>query len=235
MNRNIYVYLLNKKAENPETLYEKKKSKYLNVNAALIESLDAYVSSSGKRNKDERFITAALILESVFDLIGFASFPIPGAIKKDLMGKPDFIDSNVKLSSAHNEDYAVVAYTIGREIGVDIEGEIDPKKVENLSGRFPGISSINIENKESEEETSGKIIFLEMKKNGPFEPLNLTPPDNSFTAKWTAAEAIMKCDGRGFSALGNLGDIKNSMSLSTFKTEKNDKKIYISLAIKNIL
>lgn len=231
MNRNIYVYLLNKKAENPETLYEKKKSKYLNVNAALVESLDAYVLSSGKRNKDERFITSALILESVFDLIGFASFPIPFAMKKDSNGKPSFGESDVKLSIAHNEDYAIVAYTIGREIGVDIEVEIDFKKVENLSGRFPQIFSLNIENKENEEETQGKIIFLEMKENGPFEPLNLTPSDNSFTAKWTAAEAIMKCDGRGFSALRDLQKLQEKMDVSAFSLTKEDKRIYISISI----
>lgn len=233
MKNKVYVYLLNKKIENPEALYEKKKSKYLNVNAALVESLDAYVSSSGKRNKDERLITAALILESVFDLIGFASFPISFAMKKDSNGKPSFGGSDVKLSIAHNEDYAIVAYTIGRKIGVDIEGEIDFKKAENLSGRFPGISSLDIENKENEEETPGKIIFLEMKENGPFEPLNFAPSDNSFSAKWTAAEAIMKCDGRGFSALVDLSDLKMSMRLFTFEAEKNDKKFYISLAIEN--
>ena len=120
MKSNIYVYLLDKKIENPKALYEEKKSKYLKINPALVESLDEYVSSSGKRNKDERLITSALILESVFDLIGFASFPIPFAMKKDSNGKPSFVGSDVKLSIAHNEDYAIVAYTIGREIGVDI-------------------------------------------------------------------------------------------------------------------
>lgn len=233
MKSNIYVYLLDKKIENPEALYEEKKSKYIKVARALVESLDEYVSSSSKRNKDERLVTASLILASTLDLVAFASFPITRAMKKDSNGKPHFGESDVKLSIAHNEDYAIVAYTIGREIGVDIEGEIDEKKAENLSGRFSGISSLDIENGEIEEEISGKIIFLEMKENGPFEKLDLSVSDNSFSAKWTAAEAIMKCDGRGFSALVDLSDLKMSMRLLTFEAEKNDKKFYISLAIEN--
>ena len=232
MKNNMYVYLLNKKIENPEALYEEKKSKYIKINPALVESLDEYISSSGKRNKDERFITASLILTSTLDLVAFASFPIPRAMKKDLMGKPHFGESDVKLSIAHNEDYAVVAYTIGREIGVDIEGEIDPKKAENLSGRFPQIASLNMENKEDENGNAYKIIFLEMKKNGPFEPLNLAPSDNSFSAKWTASEAIMKCDGRGFSALGDLKKLQEGINFFTFMLSVENKKIYISVASK---
>lgn len=232
MKNNIYVYLIDKKTENPQALYEEKKSKYFNVSRELIESLDEYVLSSGKRNKDERILVAALVLESVFDLVSFASFPIPRGIKKDAFGKPSFGGSDVKISIAHNEDYAVVAYAKGAEIGVDIEGEIDEKKAENLAVRFPVTSSLNVEKKENENGDEEKIIFLHFKEDSPFEPLNLPSADGSFSAKWTAAEAIMKCDGRGFSALGDIQNLLENMNISAFTIRKNNKKSYISLAMK---
>ena len=117
------------------------------------------------------------------------------------------------------------------EIGIDIERKIDSKKVENLSGRFSQISSLDIENKENENRDVEKIIFLEMKENGSLESMNLEMSDNSFSAKWTAAEAIMKCDGRGFSAISELQKIKKDVNVFTFLLHHENKKNYISLAV----
>lgn len=231
MKDSIYIYVVNKKIENAQVLYEKKKSKYEVSNNSLTKSLDAYVGSSGKSNKEERFLTAFLLLESVFNIASIASVATPISFEKDSMGKPDFGESDVKLSIAHNEDYAVVAYAIGREIGIDIERKIDSKKVENLSGRFSQITSLDIENKENENRDVEKIIFLEMKENGSLESMNLEMSDNSFSAKWTAAEAIMKCDGRGFSVISELQKIKKDMNVFTFLLHHENKKNYISLAV----
>lgn len=235
MKNNVYVYLMNKKIDNAEVLYLEKKSKYEKVARALVESLDDYVSSSGKMNKDERFITASLILDSVFDLVGFASFPVPGSMKKDGFGKPSFGKSEIKISVAHEENYAVAAYSIGREIGVDIEGEIDEKKAEKLALRFPKIASLNIENKGDKKAVGEKIIFLEMKEDGSAEPLNLLPADGSFSAKWTAAEALMKCDGRGFSSLSELDILAEKMAFSSFSFPWEKEKIYVSIAMEELI
>ena len=231
MKDSIYIYVVNKKIENAQVLYEKKKSKYEVSNNSLTKSLDAYVGSSGKSNKEERFLTAFLLLESVFNIASIASVATPISFEKDSMGKPDFGESDVKLSIAHNEDYAVVAYAIGREIGIDIERKIDSKKVENLSGRFSQITSLDIENKENENRGVEKIIFLEMKENGSLESMNFEMSDNSFSAKWTAAEAIMKCDGRGFSVISELQKIKKDVNVFTFLLHHENKKNYISLAV----
>ena len=231
MKDSIYIYIMNKKIENTHALYEKTKSKYEVSNKSLTKSLDAYVGSSGKSNKEERLLTAFLLLESVFNLTSVASVATPISFEKDSMGKPGFGKSDVKLSIAHNEDYAVVAYAIGREIGIDIEREIDFKKAENLSGRFSQISSLDIENKENENRDVEKIIFLEIKENGSFESMNLELSDNSFSAKWTAAEAIMKCDGRGFSVLSELQKIKKDINVFALLLHHENKKNYISLAV----
>lgn len=231
MKDSIFVYIVNKKIENVSVLYEKTKSKYEVSNDTLTKSLDAYVSGSGKSNKEERLLTASILLESIFYLASVSSVATPISFEKDGMGKPSFGESDVKLSIAHNEDYAVVAYAIGREIGIDIEREIDSKKVENLSVRFSQISSLDIENKENEKRDVEKIIFLKMKEGGKFESMNFELSDNSFSAKWTAAEAIMKCDGRGFSALSELQKIKKDMNVFTFLLHHANKKNHISLAV----
>ena len=222
---------MGKKIESPQDLYEEKKSKYIKVARALVESLDDYILSSGKRNKDERLVASSLILDSVFDLVSFASFPIPGGIKKDAFGKPSLCESDIKISIAHNEDYVVVAYARDIEIGVDIEGEIDEEKAEKLSLRFFGISSLNIEKKSSEmAEGNMKIYLFKMLDDGRFEPVSLAVADDSFTAKWTAAEALMKCDGRGFSALCEIERLKKRMNICSFCLQFNDNKTYISIA-----
>ena len=231
MKDSIYIYVANKKIENAQVLYKKTKSKYQVSNDTLTKSLDAYVGCAGKSNKEEKLLTASLLLESVFNLASVSSVVTPISFEKDSMGKPSFGESDVKLSIAHNEDYVVVAYAIGREIGIDIEREIDSKKAENLSGRFSQISSLDIENKENEKWNVEKIIFLEMGEGGKFESMNFELSDNSFSVKWTAAEAIMKCDGRGFSALSELQKIKKDMNVFTFLLRHENKKNYISLAV----
>jgi phosphopantetheinyl transferase len=226
----IYIYILNKKVNNPKEIYERARAKYRGVSGPLVSSLDYYLWSAGKKNTEERFVTASLILESVFNLVFFASFPIPGALVKDSLGKPKFERCDVKISIAHSEDLAIVAYTKGRDIGVDIEGEIPSERAEKLSKRFPAIASLGFEKDGKNDDDDTKIYLFEMSENGRFEPFSPTPADDSFTAKWTAAEALMKCDGRGFSALGEIQTLMKKMKVFTFSLTKENKKIYASIA-----
>lgn len=229
MKSNVYVYIINKKTENITSLCEKAKSKYEACRSDFLTSLISYVQSGGKAKKDERLLVSFLILESIFDLSskGFEVFPT--SLQKDEYGKPFFTDTDVKIGISHNEDFVAVAYTKNRENGIDIEGEIDDEKAKRLSERFPQITSLTIQ--KSTGETDEFFIF-EMTESGAILPLKLTSPDDAFTAKWTAAEAIMKCDGRGFSALTELQKIKEDMKVFTFSYLCDDKKNYISLAIK---
>ena len=71
-----------------------------------------------------------------------------------------------------------------------------------------------------------------MKENGEFESIELSTADENFTAKWTTAEAIMKCDGRGFSALPELEKIKEKMKICTMLFDSENGKEYIAVAIK---
>lgn len=227
MKNNIYVYVLNKKIENPVDFFEKTKSKYEARCSDLLASLNSYAESGGKMKKDEKKLVASLILESAFDLLSKGTGPLPSALKRDGYGKPFLVGVDTKISISHNEDFVAIAYTKMREIGIDIENEIAEEKVERLSARFPQIASLNIQS------SSGKvdgIYAFEMTESGALTPLNLTPADDSFTAKWTAAEATMKCDGRGFSALPEISDLAEKIDVLSFYFDTKNKNLYISIA-----
>ena len=231
-NKTVYIYILDKKTKNPEAVCECARMKYKDVAGPLVSSLDDYIRSAGKKNAEERLITASLILESVFNLVFFASFPIPGVLEKDSFGKPKFAGCDVKISIAHSEDFAVVAYTKGKDIGVDTEGEIPTEKVEKVARRFPTIAHLDLGKSSAVTEENTKICLFEMIEGGRFEPLSPISADDCFTAKWTAAEAMMKCDGRGFSALGEIENLRKNMNVFGFYLSLENKKIYISLAEK---
>lgn len=228
MKDNIYVYVLNKKIENPVDFFEKTKSKYEARCSDLLASLNSYAESGGKMKKDEKKLVASLILESAFDLLNKGTGPLPSALKRDGYGKPFLVGVDTKISISHNEDFVAIAYTKMREIGIDIENEIAEEKAERLSARFPQIASLNIQS------SSGKvdgIYAFEMTESGALTPLNLTPADDSFTAKWTAAEATMKCDGRGFSALPELVEILKTKTALSYVLYSEHKKTYVSFSI----
>lgn len=234
-NRNtqkIYFYILNKNVADKTAFFENAKSEYNERSAELLSSLNGYVAASGKSNKDERMLTAALFLMSLDHLASEENITLPDALKKDECGKPYFDGSDLKLSISHNEDFVAIAYAKGADIGIDIEGEIPAEKAEKLSKRFPAISSLTLEKNSKNADDNIEISFFKMAEDGIFDSLSLAPADDSFTAKWTAAEALMKCDGRGFSALTDLDTLKKEMIVSTYVILEEDKKYYISLVEK---
>ena len=248
-NRNtqkIYFYILNKNVTDKTALFENAKSEYDEKTAELLTSLNGYIAASGKSNKDERTLTAALLLKSLGHLVSEESITLPTALKKeeldkpyfptalkkDECGKPYFEGSDLKLSISHNEDFVAIAYTKGADIGIDIEGEIPAEKTEKLSKRFPAIASLTLEKNSKNADDDTEICLFKMSEDGRFEPLSPIPADDSFTAKWTAAEALMKCDGRGFSALGEIEKLNKNINVFCFYLSFEKKKIYISLAEK---
>ena len=222
----MYLYFLSKKIQDKSVLWGTTKSKYNRLMSELLLSLEEYIRTSGKANCDERILTAILLLESLPTLPFFDQKSTPKSLKKDSYGKPYFDGADIKISIAHNENFVLVAYDENAEIGVDIEGKISTKKAENLAERFPQISSLKID---AEDE---KISTFLMSRKGYFESINLTPADDGFTTKWTAAEAIMKCDGRGFSALPEIEKLAENMKISNLAFESETTKEYISVAIK---
>ena len=222
----MYLYFLSKKTQDIAALWNKIKSKYEKTMPELFASLEGYIESSGKANREERIITSILISASLPRLPFFDQNSAPLSLKKSASGKPYFDGTSIKISIAHDENFVIVAYDEDVEIGGDIESEISPQKAEKLAERFDGISSLKIQNGEE------KISAFMMNENGDFESIKFSVADENFTAKWTAAEAIMKCDGMGFSALPELKKIKEKMKICNLVFNSENGKEYISVAIK---
>ncbi len=223
----MYLYFLDKITQDSQTLWEKTKSKYEVKCRILIESFSSYILASGRKNLHERELVATLVLESLSHICTILPIDYPRGVIKDEFGKPYFDDTSLGFSISHNEDMVLVAYEKEGAVGADVESEIPCVKTEKISARFPAIASLKTEISNEEIEA-----FL-MDENGNFKPITLSSADDDFTAKWTAAEAIMKCDGRGFSTISDLDRLQKEMMILTKTVHFGDKKVYVSCAKKS--
>lgn len=223
----MYLYITEKTPQQKADLWVKTKSEYKDMCQALFESLDAYIADSGKKNRGERELVSSLLIKSVFHLRSFGEISkIPKAFKKDDQGKPYFEDFDISFNIAHSDGLVVIAYGKNEKIGVDTECEIEEKRAANLSLRFPMIASLKTE------KCPEKIEAYVMGHNGEFTAVDLDFSGEDFTEKWTVAEALMKCDGRGFSTLSSLERLAEKMKSCTFIYECEKGKNYISVATK---
>lgn len=67
-------------------------------------------------------------------------------------------------------------------------------------------------------------------KDDTLAPIALCSSDGSVTEKWTQLEAVLKCDGGGFSAFSSADELAKKMKIYSFVYVSNSKKYYISLA-----
>ena len=230
----MYLFLSDKNAEEKSLLWEKIKSQKEDEHKALIESLSDYVSSSGKKNLEERLATAILLYTALCYLKNRGEIENVGVLKKGEHGKPYLEGGDAKISISHSDGGVALAVSKDREIGVDMENEIDPERAKRLEKRFfreGNFSENALENDSPSEKISGENVKAYSLKNGEFVSINLLPTDGSFTSKWTVCEAIMKCDGRGFSAIHDISTLAEKMEIISFIREHGGRKTYISIAL----
>ncbi|MBQ9733472.1 MAG: hypothetical protein IJV74_04475 [Clostridia bacterium] len=230
----MYLFLSDKNAEEQSLLWEKIKSKKEDGYEALIDSLSDYVSSSGKKNLEERVATSTLIYTSLCYLKNRGEIENVGALKKGEHGKPYLDGGDAKINISHSDGGVALAVSKDREIGVDMENEIGPERAERLEKRFfreEKLFENTLENTTLPKKIGGENVKSYSLKNGELVSIKLLPTDGSFTSKWTVCEAIMKCDGRGFSALHDIGTLAEKMEIISFIRERGGRKTYISIAL----
>lgn len=231
----MYLFLSDKNAEEKSLLWEKIKSEKEDEYEALIDSLSDYVSSSGKKNLEERLVTSTLLYTALCYLKNRGEIENVGALKKGEHGKPYLDGGDVKISISHSDDGVALAVSKTSEIGVDMENEIDPERAERLEKRFfreEKISKNALENASLSKRIGGENVKAYSLKNGELVSEKFLPTDDSFTSKWTVCEAIMKCDGRGFSALHDINGLAEKMEIISFIRECGGRKTYISIALR---
>lgn len=230
----MYLFLSDKNAEEQSLLWEKIKSKKEDGYEALIDSLSDYVSSSGKKNLEERLITSALLYTALCYLKNRGEIENVGALKKGEYGKPYLDGGDAKISLSHSDGGVALAVSKDREIGVDMENEIGHERAERLEKRFfreEKLSENTLENATLPKKIGGENLKAYSLKNGELVSEKFLPTDGSFTSKWTVCEAIMKCDGRGFSALHDISTLAEKMEIISFIREHGGRKTYISIAL----
>lgn len=225
----IYLYMQSKNPQISDSLWTKIKSEYYRKAKELLSSLDSYIDASGIKNRGERIQTSILMLRSLEHLLAASEGKkMPTALKKDVNGKPCFEGEKLFVSISHSASDIVICYSFDREIGVDIEDEINEERAGKLGKRFPKIDRLTWNNNG---ETDEKICAFELSFDE-FALADLPLASIEFTAKWTAAEAVMKCGGGGFSALPELDVAAAESKVLSFEKASENTKTYISVAIK---
>ena len=230
----MYLFLSDKNAEEQSLLWEKIKSEKEDGYEALIDSLSDYVSLSGKKNLEERLAASTLLYTALCYLKNRGEIDNVGALKKGEYGKPYLDGGAAKISISHSDGGVALAVSKDREIGVDMENEIGPERAERLEKRFfreEKLSENALENATLSERIGGENVKAYSLKNGELVSEKFLPTDGSFTSKWTVCEAIMKCDGRGFSALHDISGLAEKMEIISFIRERGGRKTYISIAL----
>ena len=226
----MYLFLSNKKPQEQSLLWGKIKEQKTRENIDLIDSLSLYISGSGKKNLEEKLAVSILLFSALEYLKNEGVVRKLGVLKKTSLGRPYLDGGDVDISISHTGDYVLIGISVGAEIGVDIEHKIDEGRAENLEKRF--FEGIDFSQKLKDKSYGDNIRCFEFSR-GEFCMVSLFPAEDDFTAKWTLTEAIMKCDGRGFSSLHSVSQLAEKMELGSYVFNENRKNIYISVAKKS--
>ena len=161
-------------------------------------------------------------------------------------GKPRVAFSSgeeIYFNISHRIGISAVTVSDECEVGVDIEEEISSERCERIKDRY--LSEFEFCNTGAHK----RVYYLESSNS--FVACHINSGNNNIerimkvaeflpggkenedvSSKWTALEAILKCDGRGFSALNDISTITSKTDLSRFVVFLKDKKYFLSVATK---
>ena len=121
-------------------------------------------------------------------------------IRRDNLGKPYLPNEPLCFSISHTDGLVLTAVSDEkyiRSVGADAQTEIDNDRAVRMRDRYFPTLSLN----EDMRDEKIKFYFLE---EDCLSEIPSVKNDSGLTSLWTYAEALMKCDGRGF---GSIGDI----------------------------
>ncbi len=157
-------------------------------------------------------------------------------------GKPFYKDENIYFSLSHCENMVAVSISDKEFVGVDIEGEISSERAERLEKRFFretefSVKPLNVFYMFAELSAAGCLCFYEILEDrgdgllftdidkAAIRPIGIS---ESFSAKWTLSEAVMKCEGSGFSSLRELNKLLGEASADIRKVMTETEEYYLS-------
>ncbi len=158
-------------------------------------------------------------------------------------GKPHFTSEKMKdifFNISHSE--GLCAVTVSEDnmpVGVDIQAEADKEREKKLSERFEKLLSKDgqIITPEKGKKTEPMYLFGGFSAYGdcmfaeiPISSLKQGHTERDLTDRWAFAEAVMKCDGRGFGAVSELEKIVKDTKTETVKFTYKGKSFSVCTA-----
>lgn len=138
--------------------------------------------------------------------------------------------SNISFNISHSGGLcAVTLCDDGGEVGVDIQEQIDSEKTQRVKERFytGGFFGKELNNTVylfGGFSAFGDCMFCEI----PYSSLRRGAPESDFTDRWSLSEAIMKWDGRGFGAFGEIETLSRDSYFESVKISYKGKKYSLS-------
>lgn len=156
---------------------------------------------NGAKNEDSRAERRLAYSTLLLALNKFFGIDDPKIVRNE-HGKPYIEECGVYFSISHSDGAAAVVISDEGECGIDLQHEISPERAERLQRRFFTDLTVKSEN------IGGKYYFCRP-ADDEAELCEITLPsaDDSFTAKWTLAESLMKMHGRGFADASAVGEL----------------------------
>lgn len=186
--------------------------------AEVSEYIEKTKNDSARAERSLAYTTLLCALRAFFDIDG-------ARVERSEHGKPYLVGENVHISISHSDGAIAVCLSDEGEVGVDIQVEIDESRAERLKNRF--FSDLDVRN----DNLGIKYYFCKISENEAIIESIDRPKiaDDSFTAKWAYAEALMKLHGRGFSDVTDLPALAENARVEIVKISL-DKKYIIAVS-----
>ncbi len=150
-------------------------------------------------------------------------------------GKPMLVGSDIHFNISHSGDLIVLAMSNEREVGVDVQENIDSARAARLSGRYFTKPIVTHPLSDAKyfyiSQTDRSVDFVFMDKKTP-DCILVPRSQNEYTDVWTVGEAILKCDGRGFEAMTQLDEIAGTAMTDTVNLILDGKRYSLTVAVR---
>ena len=198
--------------------------------ASLPRAVERYIlDTKNEQTREERLLAYTVLSFSLEKFYGIKEWNI----EKNAYGKPNLVtygeEKNLYINVSHSDGAVAVVLSDEGEVGVDIQAEILPEREDRLKKRFFDFNVAKADDL--------SVAYLYFDRGGNFSELEMDNPEDiiSFTDKWSACEAVMKCDGRGFSSLPELEKIQRNMHLTIKRISFEEKQFSLSIAKKRVV
>ena len=204
-------------------------------NITLPESILKYINETKSATLlESRRLAYSLLYSSLERLFN----GIDAEIVRDEGGKPHARLADGRrlfISLSHTDNISAVAISDEREVGVDIEGEIDAERAERIERRF--LRDIP---KSPLEILGNTPLPTPILRGEPLTVTELKDKDEessnvrvlSVTDRWVICEAAMKCEGGGFGSLSRVGAILAESSVGVYRISADKKEYSLALVVR---